>query len=167
MMTIGEAARRTGIKISTLRFYEQEGLLAPLVRTDSGRRLYAASDVQRLCFVKNARTLGFDLTDIRSLLDLADHPERSCEDALEISRRHLAEVKTRLAQLAMLEKELSRMARMCAGGSAAQCRVIEALAQTSVVPPHILPRPKVTALSRAANTKTAKSKRRQPAHLTR
>ena len=128
MQTIGQAAKRTGLKIPTIRFYEQEGLVHAPARTGSGRRLYSDSDVRRLAFVKHARTLGFELEDIRSLLDLSDHPDRSCDDANDIARRHLADVEQRLAQLQALKHELTRIVKSCSGGKkAAQCRVIEAL----------------------------------------
>mgnify|MGYP003385870205 CR=1 FL=1 len=128
MHAIGQAAKRTGIKVSTIRYYEQEGLLAAPPRTASGRRLYSDADVRRLAFIRHARALGFELGDIRSLLDLSDHPNRSCEDADRIARKHLREVKERLAQLLALKAELSRIVTSCAGGMAAQCHVIEALA---------------------------------------
>lgn len=128
MQAIGAVAKWTGLKIPTIRFYELEGLISPPERTGSGRRLYADADVRRLSFIKHARALGFELDDIRSLLDLSDDPDRSCADADRIARKHLAEVEQRLAQLIALKAELKRIVRSCAGGTAAQCRVIEALA---------------------------------------
>lgn len=140
MITIGEAARQTGIKVPTIRFYEQEGLLAPPERTDSGRRVYAEDDLNRLAFIKHARTLGFELHDVRQLLELSDHPEHPCTGADQIARRHLASVRERIAQLQKLETELSRISRSCAGGKkASACRVIEALA---VRPPDAARMPK-------------------------
>jgi Cu(I)-responsive transcriptional regulator len=128
MQAIGAVAKRTGLKIPTIRFYEQEGLISPPERTGSGRRLYADADVRRLSFIRHARTLGFELDDIRSLLDLSDHPQRPCDDADRIARRHLAEVDIRIEQLSALKKELARIVRSCAGGRASECQVIEALA---------------------------------------
>lgn len=129
LSTIGDAARDTGLKPPTIRFYEQEGLLAAPARTPSGRRLYTAADLRRLSFIRHARTLGFELDDIRSLLDLTDHPERSCADADRIARAHLDAIEARIARLQALQAELSRIVKSCAGGkAAAQCRVIEALA---------------------------------------
>lgn len=128
MQAIGQAAKRTGLKIPTIRFYEQEGLIRAPERTQSGRRLYSDADVRRLSFIRHARALGFELDDIRSLLDLSDHPDRSCADADRIARRHLAEVEVRIQQLKALRKELARTVASCAGGSAAECRVIETLA---------------------------------------
>jgi Cu(I)-responsive transcriptional regulator len=128
MQAIGAVAKRTGLKIPTIRFYEQAGLISPPERTGSGRRLYANADVRRLSFIRHARTLGFELDDIRSLLDLSDHPQRACDDADRIARRHLAEVDIRIEQLSALKTELARIVRSCAGGRASECRVIEALA---------------------------------------
>lgn len=127
MQTIGAVAKRTGLKIPTIRFYEQEGLIAAPPRTDSGRRLYSEADIGRLSFIRHARALGFELDDIRSLLDLSDHPEWSCSEADLIARKHLAEIEARLAQLTALRVELSRIVKSCAGGRAGDCRIIETL----------------------------------------
>jgi len=127
MQAIGAVAKRTGLKIPTIRFYEQEGLIAAPPRTDSGRRLYSEADIGRLSFIRHARALGFELDDIRSLLDLSDHPEWSCSEADLIARKHLAEIEARLAQLTALRVELSRIVKSCAGGRAGDCRIIETL----------------------------------------
>ena len=127
MLTIGAVAKRTGLKIPTIRFYELEGLVAAPPRTESGRRLYADSQVRRLGFIRHARSLGFDLDDIRSLLDLADHPERPCDDADQIATKNLTAVRQRLEQLRALEVELIRMIDACGGGQAGECRIIESL----------------------------------------
>jgi DNA-binding transcriptional MerR regulator len=128
MRAIGAVAKQTGLKIPTIRFYEQEGLIRAPERTDSGRRLYADADVRRLSFIRHARALGFELDDIRSLLDLADDPDRPCDEADRIARAHLVVVEARIAQLKGLQRELNRIVRSCAGGVAADCRVIDALA---------------------------------------
>lgn len=129
MFAIGQVSKDTGLKVPTIRFYEQEGLLAAPERSASGRRVYSASDVRRLAFIRHARALGFELDDIRSLLDLTDHPERPCAEADAIARTHLAVVEERLAMLNDLKHELTRIVKSCAGAnSAGECRVIEALA---------------------------------------
>lgn len=127
MHTIGAAAQRTGIKVPTIRYYEAEGLLAPPQRTESGRRLYGPQELRRLCFIRHARQLGFELDQIRTLLDLADHPERPCAGADAIARDNLTAVQARLVQLRALEKELKRMLSACHGGAAQDCRIIEVL----------------------------------------
>lgn len=127
-MAIGEAARESGVKVPTIRYYEQIGLLPPLERTQGNRRLYEDADLRRLAFIRHARELGFDLEAIRTLLTLQDRPDQSCAAADAIARARLAEVDRRLASLADLKSELTRMIANCAAGTVADCRVIESLA---------------------------------------
>ncbi len=127
MFTIGAMSRKTGTKVQTIRYYEQIGLLPEPERTAGGQRRYAQSDLDRLAFIRHARQLGFSLSAIRELLDLADHPEQSCSDADSIARRQLLQVEQRLERLEALRSELQRMISECAGDRVAQCRVLEIL----------------------------------------
>jgi DNA-binding transcriptional MerR regulator len=136
MLTIGAVAKRTGIKIPTIRFYEEEGLLPAPPRTESGRRLYGDREVRRLAFIRHARQLGFELSQIRDLLDLADHPERPCDHADAIATANLEAVQARLKQLRALEKELKRMIAACSHGTAADCRIIEVLSDHALCEAH-------------------------------
>lgn len=125
--SIGKLAAATGIKIPTIRFYEQIGLVPAPLRTASDRRMYDDDAEQRLTFIRHARQFGFDLDSIRSLLDLSDHPDRACDEANTIAERHLAEVTQKITQLQALRRALSRMTAECAGGRVSACKVIEAL----------------------------------------
>lgn len=125
---IGEAARQSGVKVPTIRYYEEIGLLPTAVRSDGNRRLYNAADLRRLAFIRHARELGFEVKAIRTLLSLQDKPHQSCAAADEIARARLAEVEQRITSLAALRAELERMVRECACGHVAECRVIEILA---------------------------------------
>ena len=69
-MRIGELASRAEVNIQTLRFYEREGLLRPPVRTTSGYRSYADSDLERVRFIRLCQGLGFTLREIQELLQL-------------------------------------------------------------------------------------------------
>jgi DNA-binding transcriptional MerR regulator len=130
-VAIGEAARVSGVKVPTIRYYEQIGILPAPERTDSQRPLYDPTDLRRLAFIRHARELGFDLEAIRTLLSLQDDPDRSCGAADEIVRARLAEVEQRIANLMSLKTELERMLAMCAEGRVADCRVIETLADST------------------------------------
>jgi DNA-binding transcriptional MerR regulator len=125
---IGEAARRSGVKVPTIRYYEQIGLLPAPPRTESNRRLYDARDLRRLAFIRHARELGFEVDAIRTLLALQDNPNQSCAAADMIARARLREVEQRIASLTALKVELERMVNECACGRVAECRVIEVLA---------------------------------------
>ena len=124
---IGEAARISGVKIPTIRYYEQVGLLPPPARSEAGRRHYTGAELRRLAFIRHARELGFEVEAIRTLLSLQDRPEQSCEAADAIARARLAEVDRRIASLTALRGELLRMLDHGAAGRVADCRVIETL----------------------------------------
>ena len=126
-MKIGKLSRATGTNIETIRYYERIGLLPEPERTAGNYRSYGAAHRTRLAFVRHSRELGFTIEEVRSLLDLADHPERECSEADLIATRHLAQVEEKIGQLVTLRDELSRIIGRCRGGLAADCRVIEAL----------------------------------------
>ncbi|MGB0920249.1 MAG: MerR family transcriptional regulator [Alphaproteobacteria bacterium] len=124
---IGEVARKTGVSVQLVRHYEAEGLIPAAPRTAGGRRVYDDRHLTRLTFVRHARALGFSLDDVRTLIDLQDHPQRDCHEADEIASNHLAQVEERLKALRAMRKELKRMVEECRHDRAANCRVIEVL----------------------------------------
>lgn len=127
MLSIGRLSRETGVKVPTIRYYEQIGLLAPARRSAGNQRLYDRAAVGRLAFIAHARELGFPLDAVRDLLSLADRPDAPCDAADAIAREQLAAVERRIGRLTALKGELERMIGDCAGGSIAECRVIEVL----------------------------------------
>jgi len=132
VMPIGALAERTGVKVETIRYYEQVGLLPPPERSEGNQRRYGLRHVERLAFIKHARDLGFAVDAIRTLLNLSDNPALACDEAHAISVSHLADVRHKIARLRSLEKELERIAAACSGGMAAcDCAIIEALADHS------------------------------------
>ena len=126
-LSIGHLATATGVKVNTIRFYEDTGVLPVPHRTASGRRTYGGDDLKRLRFVRRARELGFSLDEIRSLLDLAGDPEGNCAEVNEIASAHLETVETKIERLVLLRDELTRISALCAGGRVAACRVLEVL----------------------------------------
>ena len=130
-MPIGEASRQSGVKVPTIRYYEQIGLLPAPPRSEGNRRQYDADDLRRLAFIRHARELGFDIDAIRALLALQDEPGQSCAVADQIARARLVELEQRIASLKALKAELQRMVTSCSRGRVDQCRVIEALANAN------------------------------------
>ena len=124
---IGEAARSSGVKVPTIRYYEQIGLLPAAPRTEGNRRHYGDDDLHRLAFIRHARELGFEVEAIRTLLMLQDDPNQSCAAADVVAQARLAEVEQRLTSLTALKAELERMIDGCAHGRVDTCRVIEVL----------------------------------------
>jgi DNA-binding transcriptional MerR regulator len=129
-LSIGELSRRTGVKVTTIRFYESIGLVPEPPRSPGDRRLYNGVHERRLAFVRHARELGFEMADIRTLLELSDTPDMPCGRADEIARGHLASIDEKIGKLTALREELGRMTDACANTRVATCRVIEALAES-------------------------------------
>ena len=127
-ISIGSLSERTGVKVPTIRFYEQIGLMPAPPRTGGNQRRYGQAEVDRLNFIRNARGLGFEIDDIRELLDMAAEPQSSCHQADSIARNRLAEVEARIARLEALRMELTRMIETCGHGHISDCRIISVLA---------------------------------------
>src|SRR3546814_59204 len=100
---IGELAKRTGVKVPTIRFYEQIGLLDPPPRTEGNQRRYGMREADRLNFIRHARELGFEVGGIRDLLEMYAQPQASCHQADSIARSHLASIERRIASLKALQ----------------------------------------------------------------
>lgn len=127
-MKIGEIAATTGVNVETIRYYEREGLVPPPARTASNYRSYGEEHRRRLTFIRRARDLGFSLSQVRELLGLADDSDRSCVAVDEIARKHRLQVRSKIAELTALRRELDSMIGQCRNGRIAECRIIEALA---------------------------------------
>ncbi len=127
MLSIGKLGQAARVKVPTIRYYEQIGLLPEPDRSAGNQRLYPQAALDRLAFIRHARDLGFPLDAIRDLLGLSDHPDQSCAAADAIARVQLDAVRDRITRLKALESELQRMLAQCASGTISDCRVIEVL----------------------------------------
>ena len=128
MLSIGDLSKRTGVKVPTIRYYEQMGLIAAAERSEGNQRRYEKNDLERLAFIRHARDLGLDISAIRELIALSDHPHQPCGDADRIAADHLASVRDKIAKLKTLEQELERIVSRCDGGHAIEdCYVIRSL----------------------------------------
>ncbi len=116
MFAIGEASRRSGVAVETIRYYEREGITAKPGRTASGRRAYTEAEIAALRFIKHCRDLGFSIPDAVSLRRLANEPATTCADAGQIGRAHLADVRAKLAELKRLEGALAELVANCDRG---------------------------------------------------
>ncbi len=101
-------------------------------RTEAGRRLYDASAIKRLTFIRRCRDFGFSIDKVRELAGLVDEPERPCVEVRDVASGHLAEVRKKLAELQALEASLSAFVvscdTACAGGPSVDCTILEHLA---------------------------------------
>lgn len=127
MYSIGELSRRTGVKVPTIRYYEQARLMKAPERSDGNQRRYGRPELERLAFIRHARDLGLAIDSIRELIELSGHPDMPCADADRIAKEQLASVRERVARLRKLERELERIATCCTGETVGDCYVIRAL----------------------------------------
>ena len=127
MLSIGAMARRTGVKVPTIRYYEQTGLIEAPGRSHGNQRRYSEADAERLAFIRHARDLGLSIEAIRDLVRLSSSPDQPCADVDRIASDHLAAVRDRIAKLRRLEGELERIVDGCRAGSIRDCAVLRAL----------------------------------------
>lgn len=105
-LTIGELANRVGMRTSTLRYYEEQGLLAPQARTPAGYRLYSPEAEQVLRFIQRAQHLGFSLSDIRVLLEARQDGSMQEETLLSLASQRYLAIERELTRLLVLRHEL-------------------------------------------------------------
>jgi MerR family transcriptional regulator, copper efflux regulator len=132
-LKIGGLAKRTGTNAPTIRYYEDIGLLPRAYRRSGGQRTYGEDDVTRLTFIRRCRDFGLSIKQVRSLIVLAQDRERSCFDARDLARDHLAVVRSRLRELKALEHDLAGFVvdcdALCKGGSGHDCAVLQNLGE--------------------------------------
>lgn len=128
MLTIGDLSRSTGVKVPTIRYYEQMGLLSAAERSEGNQRRYSRREQERLSFIRHARELGLTIEAIRELIELSQHPEQPCAHADRIAAEQLLDIREKIVRLKKLEKELERITSQCHGHQVKDCYVIRALA---------------------------------------
>lgn len=109
-MLIGEVADAVGVTTKTLRFYEQQGLLAEPARTDGGYRDYPTTAVDRVRFVKDAQAAGFTLTQVGEILAIRDEGLPPCDHVATLVDQRLAEVQQRMRELEAVREQLRTIA---------------------------------------------------------
>lgn len=126
-LTRGKVAELTGCNLETIRYYEQIGLMPPPPRSEGGHRLYDGVLVRRLSFIRRCRELGFSLDEIRGLLELVDGGTYTCAEVKDMTQDHLQSVRTKIADLRVLEKTLKEMVSKCVGDQVPDCPIIDVL----------------------------------------
>ncbi len=129
MFSIGEASKLVGLKVPTIRYYEQAGLMPVARRTLGNQRTFSQADIDKLLFIKHARELGFSIKSIFSLLQLSSSNQKDCQEIDQIARSNLEKVRDKIALLTSLKNELERMLLGCNSGAVDNCYVVESLAR--------------------------------------
>ena len=129
-MQIGLLAKRAGVPIDTVRYYERNGILPPPERQASGYRAYNERDVERLRFLRRAKALGFTLVEIRDLLELSSRRDDDMGSLKATASEKLADVEQKLAELSRIRDGLRVLVDACPGhGALERCPILAALAQ--------------------------------------
>lgn len=126
-MRIGELGAATGTKVETIRFYEKIGLLVPAGRTSGNYRTYGPEHLRHLSFIRGARALGFDLDQVRELIDLDEDRTSSPREIAATAGRHRELADQKLSALRSLWCMLDRCAGNPALGSGLNHGIIDAL----------------------------------------
>jgi Zn(II)-responsive transcriptional regulator len=129
MHTIGVFATLAGVTTDTLRYYEKEGLVAPVSKTAAGYRLYDDQAVRRIRFIKHAQHCGFTLSDIQELLTLKQAESACCEDVRRIAIEKKLRIEHKLRALLVMSRALDDLILSCEGGAAAtgHCPILSSL----------------------------------------
>lgn len=126
--TIGRLARAAAIPVSTLRFWEREGLLWPDGRTGANYRWYGPDALRRVRFIRVAQGVGFTLQDVRTLLELSDGGAARCSEVRELMEKRLEGIERRIDELKGFHETLDAFVRTCRGSAPAEpCPVLHDL----------------------------------------
>jgi len=96
---VGAVAKKTGVGVQTLHYYERINLLPKPARSEANYRLYSSDIVRRVTFIKKAQAIGFTLAEIREILALKSHGRAPCRKITELAEKHLRDIDARLAKL--------------------------------------------------------------------
>jgi MerR family copper efflux transcriptional regulator len=128
-LTIGTVAKRAGVPIDTIRYYEREGLLPEPLRRASGYRSYNETAVRQLRFIRRAKDLGFTLEEIRDLMALSSDRRGGVKAVRKRAEQRLASIDARIAELMRIRQGLQQLVEACPGhGDPEHCPILRALA---------------------------------------
>ncbi len=129
-MKIGDMSRAARTPVETIRYYEREGLLARAPRSDGNYRIYDASHVERLNFIRHCRALDMTLAEIRELLRLQQASGDDCGEVDALLDAHIEHVTARIRELRQLQRALKALREQCAAPrDVAHCAILNGLAQ--------------------------------------
>lgn len=132
-MNIGDAAKASGVTSKMIRHYEAIHLIGDSLRTDAGYRTYKEKDIHILRFIKNARSLGFSLDQIKQLLSLWQDPSRASTDVKALATEHIEELNIKIQELTAMRNLLQSLTTQCAGDEHADCPILVGLADTCAI----------------------------------
>jgi DNA-binding transcriptional MerR regulator len=130
--SIGHLSERCDVKVPTIRFYEEIGLMPKPIRTAANRREYDTTSLQQLHFIKHARLLGFEIDDIKELIMLKTKPSQSCEKADLIALKTLLAIDEKIQSLMKMKSEVKALLESCSKQDVQHCSVIGQLSNDAL-----------------------------------
>lgn len=127
-MKIGQLADKSGSSVQTIRYYEKEGLLPAISRTEGNFRVYDSNALQQLLFIRQCRQLGISIEEIRKLEELKVSPGTGCDEVYRLVDDHIQTISERIRDLKQLKKELGALRKTCSTGrSVENCGILKSL----------------------------------------
>ena len=129
VFTIGQLAKKCGIRTDTIRYYEQLDIIRPEDRSNAGYRLYGSESIRTIKFIRRAKDLGFTLAEIKMLLNLKASQTATCRDMLELTEAKIAEAKENMRHLDHMHDALEKLSEACPGGDMplSECPILDHL----------------------------------------
>jgi MerR family mercuric resistance operon transcriptional regulator len=127
-LTIGMLAKKAGVNIETIRYYERRGLIPRPPRKDSGYRQYSDDMAIRIQFIRHAKDLGFSLNEIAELLSIKMDPNTPCSRVKKKAEIKIIDIEGKIKSLQRMKKALINLTNACSGrGPVSECPILEAL----------------------------------------
>lgn len=131
MYRIGEISKATKIKVPTIRYFEQVGLLDSPHRNEGNQRLYGEADMNRLKFIKRGRELGFSQAELKSLLGVGHADQPHCQEVYSLTQQHIRAIKRKIEDLQAIENQLQSLVVQCEKQGNLACPVLDSLCATT------------------------------------
>ena len=127
--SIGRAAELSGVTAKMIRHYESLELIPKAARTLGDYRVYTASDIHALRFIRRARGLGFSMDEIGTLLGLWRNQRRASKEVKRLALKHVAELDHKIEELQSMRAALAELAAHCHGDMRPECPILDDLAR--------------------------------------
>ena len=131
-MNIGEAAKKSGLSVKTVRYYDEINLIKPIKNKATNYRHYTTADLAKLQFIGKARRFNFSIKECKELLSLYENQNRNSKEVRNLTLTKIAEIDIQLTELENLREQLSHLVNCCKGNERPECPIIDELATENV-----------------------------------
>ena len=130
-MNIGEAAKKSGLTVKTVRYYDEINLIKPVKNKVTNYRQYTEAELAKLQFIGKARRFNFSIKECKELLSLYENQNRSSKEVRDITLTKISEIDNKLKELKNLREQLSHLVTCCKGNERPECPIIDELSAKS------------------------------------